>query len=116
MELIVIVLLIARALSRRRLELFKRTTKIIADNINTTAPKMPSIVPRNGLICRNVGARTGEIGISENGKTTEERRRRRKKWRDKYNRGRKINKLMLKMKIFAIALLLPVCLSGVFSV
>jgi hypothetical protein len=70
-ELIVIVLLIARALSRR-LEPFKRTTKIIADNINTTAPKMPSIVPRNGFICKNVGARTGEMGMSENGKTTVE--------------------------------------------
>lgn len=73
MELIVIVLLIARALSRRRLELFKRTTKIIADNIRTTAPNIPSMVPRNGLICRNVGASTGEMGISENGKTTKER-------------------------------------------
>jgi hypothetical protein len=63
------VLLIARVLSRR-LELFKRTTRIIADKINTRAPKMPSNVPINGLICRNVGASTGEIGISENGKTT----------------------------------------------
>lgn len=69
-ELIVIVLLIARALSRR-FEPFKRTAKIIADKISTTAPKMPSIVPRNGLICRKVGARTGAIGKSENGKTTE---------------------------------------------
>ena len=68
-ELIVIVLLIARVLSRR-LEPFKRTTRIIADNINTRAPKMPSNVPINGFIWRNVGARTGDIGISENGKTT----------------------------------------------
>lgn len=67
-ELIVIVLLIARALSRR-LEPFKRITKIIADNINTRAPNIPSNVPRNGLICKKVGARTG-TGMSENGKTT----------------------------------------------
>lgn len=72
-ELIVIVLLIARVLSRR-LEPFKRTTKIIADNISTRAPKMPSNVPINGFICRNVGARTGEIGMSENGKTTDMRK------------------------------------------
>jgi hypothetical protein len=70
-ELIVMVLLIARALSRRRrLELFKRTTRIVADNINTIPPTIPSNVPRNGLICWNVGARTGEMGISEKGKTT----------------------------------------------
>lgn len=69
MELIVIVLLIARALSRR-FEPFKRTAKIIADKISTTAPKMPSTVPRNGLIWRKVGARTGAMGKSENGKTT----------------------------------------------
>jgi hypothetical protein len=67
-ELIVIVLLIARVLSR--LEPFKRTTKIIADSISTSATKMPSIVLRNGLICRNVGASTGDIGMSENGNTT----------------------------------------------
>lgn len=69
-ELIVIVLLIwlARVLSRR-LELFKRTTKIIADNISKRAPKIPNRVPRNGLIWRNVGARAGEK--SEKGKTTE---------------------------------------------
>lgn len=65
-ELIVIVLLIARVLSRR-LEPFKRTTSIIADKIRMRAPKMPSIVPRNGFICRNVGARMGEMGMSENG-------------------------------------------------
>lgn len=69
-ELIVMVLLIwlARVLSRR-LELFKRTTKIIADNISKRAPKIPNRVPRNGLIWRKVGARAGEK--SENGKTTE---------------------------------------------
>lgn len=67
-ELIVLLVWLARVLSRR-LELFKRTTSIIADNISTTAPMIPSKVPRNGLICRKVGARAGEM--SENGKTTE---------------------------------------------
>lgn len=68
-ELIVIVLLIwlARVLSRR-LELFKRTTNIIADNISKRAPKIPNTVPRNGLIWSKVGWRAGEK--SENGKTT----------------------------------------------
>lgn len=65
-ELIVIVLLIARVLSRRP-EPFSLTARIIADNIKIRAPKMPSIVPRNGLICRNVGAKIGEMGMSENG-------------------------------------------------
>lgn len=68
-ELMVMVLLIwlARVLSRR-LELFKRTTRIIADKIRSRAPKMPNRVPRNGLIWRNAGVRAGEK--SENGKTT----------------------------------------------
>jgi hypothetical protein len=68
-ELMVIVLLIwlARVLSRR-LERFSRTTRIIADSISSRAPKIPNRVPRNGLICRNVGAKPG--GRSENGKTT----------------------------------------------
>jgi hypothetical protein len=74
----VIVLLIWLARVRsRRLELFKRTTKIIADKINSSAPKIPNKVPRNGFIWRNFGERAGEK--SENGKTTEWREERRKK-------------------------------------
>lgn len=65
--MIVLLIWLARVRSRR-LELFKRTTKIIADKINSSAPKIPNRVPRNGFICRNLGERAGEK--SENGKTT----------------------------------------------
>lgn len=65
--MIVLLIWLARVLSRR-LELFKRTTNIIADNISKRAPKIPNRVPRNGLIWSKVGWRAGEK--SENGKTT----------------------------------------------
>lgn len=102
-ELMVMVLLrLARALSRR-LELLKRTTRIIADSISNRAPKIPNRVPRNGLIWRNVGARAGEK--SENGNTTA----------TQGSREDEIN--MTKRNIVVIIMrCIPVCFSGFFTV
>ena len=81
-ELIVIVLLIWLARVRsRRLELFKRTTKIIADKISNRAPNIPNRVPRNGFIWRNFGPKAGEK--SENGKTTVQEETKKKEKRRK---------------------------------
>lgn len=74
--MIVLLIWLARVRSRR-LELFKRTTKIIADKISNIAPNIPNRVPRNGFIWRNFGPKAGEK--SENGKTTEQEKTKRRK-------------------------------------